>query len=105
MKKTDNLYHIFIFWIIVLSLVIVSILAVLQDHTITEKPVPVIIPVVKEGEFFKVGKYGNTIILDVQTERTNGKLEKQHDEAGQKARFLNGSQDKEGSDDAHAQTT
>ena len=51
----------------------------------------------RKGDFFSIGKYGKTLILEVNTERTNGKLEKQVDTTGKRTRVLDGSQDKKGS--------
>jgi hypothetical protein len=48
----------------------------------------------RSGDFFSVGRYGKTLILETNTERTN-EMETQTHEAGKATRFLNGSQDTE----------
>jgi hypothetical protein len=94
MREIENLHHKTIALIFVILFATITVLVLRQDTEEAGKKDPAPVSVVKEGEFFKVGKYGNTIILDVQTERTNGKLEKQDDKAGKETRFLNGSQGK-----------
>jgi hypothetical protein len=99
MTKIKKLYLTTGALLFALFLVTVSILVVLQDPAAREDPGKAtqgLALVMDNEEFFTVGRIGNYLILETCTERTNG-LETQIDEAGKKARFLNGSQDKEGS--------
>ena len=72
MREIENIYHTLIFWIFLWSIVIASAFVVNRSTKEIEKKD---IPLVQEEGFFKVGKCGNTIILDVETGRTNGKLQ------------------------------
>lgn len=91
MRKIENLYHKTIALVFVVLLAVVTVIALHQDPAIREKPEEVKVQRAV-GDFFTVGRYGHTLILETCTERTNG-LEKQTHEAGKETRFLNGSSD------------
>lgn len=70
MRKIKNLYHKIIALVFVLLFIVVGVLAYLQDPAIRKKPETehFILPIVQRGEFFSIGKYGKTLILEVHTE-------------------------------------
>jgi hypothetical protein len=74
MRKIKNLYHKIIALVLLVLLVVVAVITSRQDPAVMDKPEETRHPQLidkKRGDFFSVGKYGNTLILEVYTERTN----------------------------------